>query len=69
MKPFSMGEIWEVVKYFPPNKALGLDGFIALVFQKCWDVLGWELLLALEVSRKIGSMLKEFNATSVAYYS
>ena len=66
MKPFTMEEIWEVVKSFPPDKAPGPDGFTALFFQKCWDVLGWELLLALEVSRKTGSMLKEFNATNVA---
>ena len=54
-----------MVKSFPPDKAPGPDGFTTLFFQKCWDVLGWELLLALEVSRKTGSMLKEFNATNV----
>ena len=50
MKPFTLEEIQKIVQSLPPDKAPGLDGFTTLFFQKCWDVLGWDLLMALESS-------------------
>lgn len=66
MKLFMMEEIWKIIQYFPPDKAPSPDGFIALFYQKCWDVLGWELVLTLEESRSKGVMLKNFNSTNIA---
>lgn len=44
--PFSEEEIWDVVKSFPSEKAPGLDGFIALFYQKGWDIITGDILAA-----------------------
>jgi hypothetical protein len=39
--PFSLAEIWEVIKASPAEKAPGSDGFTGTFYQKCskWDIL------------------------------
>ena len=66
MKPFTLEEIWKIVQSLPPDKAPGLDGFTTLFFQKCWDVLVWDLLMALESSRRKGYMCGNFNSTNIS---
>ena len=34
-----MDELRHVVFSLAPDKVLGLDGFIALFYQKCWDLI------------------------------
>lgn len=34
-----------------PDKAPGPDGYTPLFFQKCWDFMGNDVLLALEEAR------------------
>ena len=60
MAPFTIQEICKVVFSFPPNKASILDGFFALFYQNYWDIIGWDLLTAIEESRKT-KILKNFN--------
>jgi hypothetical protein len=66
MAPFTLSEIHGVVFSMPVDKAPGPDGFTTLFFQKCWDVICFELLEALEESRKNVSILKNFNTTNIA---
>lgn len=35
--PFSEQEIAKIIKYMPPMKAPGPDGFIRLFYKKCWE--------------------------------
>lgn len=51
MSPFSLEEVRGVVFAMNPDKALGPDGFTPLFFQKCWDFVGLDVLLALEEAR------------------
>lgn len=49
-----------------PNKAPSPNGFTLLFFQKCWEFVGNDVLLALEEARQNRSILKELNATLIA---
>ncbi|XP_059073808.1 uncharacterized protein LOC131874443 [Cryptomeria japonica] len=51
MAPFTVDAVREVVFSMHPGKASGPDGFTHLFFQKCWDFVGNDVLLALEESR------------------
>lgn len=66
MSPFSLEEVRMAVFTMSPDKAPGLDGLTPLFFQKCWDFVGKDPLLALEESRRNRSILKEINTTTVA---
>ncbi|XP_059066261.1 uncharacterized protein LOC131857592 [Cryptomeria japonica] len=66
MAPFTNGELREVVFSMPPEKALRPDGFMTLFFQKCWDFVENDVLLALEESRRNRTILKELNTTLIA---
>lgn len=66
MRTFTLVELKFVVFSLPPNKAHGPDGFTALFFQKGWDFLCFELLWALEESRRTCFMLRQFNVTNIA---
>ena len=52
MAPFTIQEIHKVIFSFPPDKAPGPDGFTAVFYQSCWDIIGWDLLAAVEESRR-----------------
>lgn len=58
LKPFTLEEIKKVVFSLSPDKAPGSDGITSLLFQKCWYFIGFDVLLALEESKKKGTMLK-----------
>ena len=47
------------------DKAPGRDGFTTGFFQKCWDFIAFDLVLAMEESRKHNFMLKNFNCTNI----
>ena len=66
MAPSTIQEICKVVFSFPPDKALGPDGFSALFYQICWNIIGWDLWAAVEESRRSKSMLKYFNTTNIS---
>ncbi|XP_057832660.2 cytochrome P450 750A1 [Cryptomeria japonica] len=66
MAPFTLAELKEIVFSMHPEKAPGLDGFTALLFQKCWEFIGNDVLLALEESRRNRSILRELNTTLIA---
>ncbi|XP_059073186.1 uncharacterized protein LOC131874003 [Cryptomeria japonica] len=40
MAPFTLAELKEIVFSMHPEKVLGLDGFTALFFPKCWEFIG-----------------------------
>ena len=48
MAPFTIQEISKVVFSFSPDKAPGPDGFSALFYQSCWNIIGWDLWVAVE---------------------
>ena len=66
MAPFTIQEIRKVVFSFPPDKALGPDGFSTLFYQSCWNIIGWDLFAAVEESRRSKNMLKYFNTTNIS---
>ncbi|KAA3488752.1 reverse transcriptase [Gossypium australe] len=43
LKQFTEGEIFQAVKEMPPLKALGVDGFVAIFFQKYWHIVGTDI--------------------------
>lgn len=65
MKPFTLHEVKKVVFSLSLDKSPVPDGFTILFYQKFWNFLGFELLLALEESRRNGLMLKNFNVTNI----
>ncbi|XP_059068365.1 uncharacterized protein LOC131858903 [Cryptomeria japonica] len=65
MAPFSLAELKEIVFSIHPEKAPGPDGFTALFFQRCWDFIGNDVLLALEESRRNRLILRELNTTLI----
>ena len=66
MEPFTIQEIHKVVFSFPLDKALGPDGFMTLFYQSCWDIIGCDVLAAVEEYRSSKSMLKYFNTTNIS---
>lgn len=48
-----------------PNKAPSLYGFPAGFYQKCWHIIGHEMVEALEAARNGGKFLKEINNTFI----
>ena len=66
MAPFTIQEIHKVVFSFPLDKAPRPDGFSALFYQSCWNIIGWDLLATVEESRRSKNMLKYFNTTNIS---
>ena len=60
MAPFTIQELCKVVFSFPPDKAPGPNGFTTMFYQSCWHIIGWDLLAAIEESRRSKSLLKYF---------
>ena len=42
--PFSLEEIWDVIKRMPPRKAPGPDGFTTEFLRACWSIIKQDLL-------------------------
>ena len=43
-RKFEIEEVLQVVKDLQGDKALGLDGFTMAFFQKCWSVIGGDVM-------------------------
>ncbi|KAG7588504.1 Zinc finger CCHC-type superfamily [Arabidopsis suecica] len=63
--PFSSEEIREAFFSLPRNKSSGPDGFSAEFFTGCWSVIGLEVIEAVSEFFTSGSMLKQWNATTL----
>ena len=63
MHPIDKLEVEEAVFQMETGKALGPDGFTIDFFQSCWDLVKEELWKVVEESRRIGRVVKAFNAT------
>lgn len=63
---FSMEEIKDILFQLNADKSLGLGGFNAIFFQKCWSFLGSELWEAIEASRNVDNFFPEINNTFIA---
>jgi len=46
--PFEDEEIKNMVLHLPAEKSPGPDGFIGLIYKKCWSVIGNDLTAALQ---------------------
>jgi hypothetical protein len=54
-------EIRNAIFQMNPDKAPGLDGFNAMFFQKNWDLIKDEVVLAVQAFFQHGRMLKQIN--------
>ncbi|KAK3230021.1 hypothetical protein Dsin_001902 [Dipteronia sinensis] len=59
-------EIREVCLSLHPNKVPSLDGFNAHFFKKIWDIVGEDVINAIQEFFRSGNFLKELNATILA---
>ncbi|KAK0571729.1 hypothetical protein LWI29_020657 [Acer saccharum] len=59
-------EIHEVCFSLHPNKAPGPNGFNAHFFKKTWDIVGEDVINAIQEFFRSGHLLKELNATILA---
>lgn len=66
MVEFTLEEIKSEVFSMGAEKGLGPDGFTTLFFQKCWDFVGKDILLAPKESRRNKNVLKEMNSIFIA---
>ena len=63
MQKIKREEVEEAIFHMERGKALGPDGFTISFFQNCWDLVKEEVWVVIEESRRMGCILKEFNAT------
>lgn len=63
--PYLLEEIREVVFVMRPTKALGEDGFPALFYQKCWYVVGNEVIIFCLQLLNEGKEIKHINHTHI----
>ena len=61
-----VAEIKDTVFALPKNKALGPDGFTTEFFCSAWNVVGQDLVLAVQDFFINPSMLRQLNATVIA---
>jgi hypothetical protein len=60
-KPCTIEEISLVLKSFSKDKSLGPDGWMVEFFLWFFDLIGNDILEAVEESRRSGSMVKSLN--------
>lgn len=60
-KPFSLQEIKKATFDNPAFKVIGLDGFLAEFFQRCWSFMGDDILKVVESFWIRGQFVKELN--------
>ncbi|KAK3189545.1 hypothetical protein Dsin_029106 [Dipteronia sinensis] len=65
-KDVTYDEIWEVCFSLYPNKAPCPDGFNAHFFKITWDIVGEDVISAVQEFFRSGPLLKEINATILA---
>jgi hypothetical protein len=66
MQPFSSKEISRALFQISSSKGPGLDGMIALFFQKYWHIVGVDVTLAILDFLNSGRMLGSINFTNIA---
>ncbi|KAL6138078.1 hypothetical protein ACLB2K_063364 [Fragaria x ananassa] len=52
----SSDEIWSAIKYMDPDSAPGPDGFNGHFFVSCWDIVGRDVVAAVQYSFRIGKL-------------
>lgn len=62
---FSAQEIKDVFFSLPRNKTSGPDGYSSEFFISCWQIVGPEVVEAVQEFFKSGSMLRQWNATTL----
>jgi hypothetical protein len=65
-KPCTREEILEVLKGFAKDKSPGPDGWTVEFFIQFFDLVGEDLLEAVEESRKRGEVIRSLNSTFIA---
>jgi hypothetical protein len=58
--------VWDVVRDLNGDKALGPDGFTMAFFQKCWEILKYDLMVVFEEFHNRGQFEKSLNATFIS---
>jgi hypothetical protein len=53
----------QAVKYMPPGRAPGPDGFTPDFFHHCWDLIKKDVWEVVKESRTLGLVLSTLNAT------
>jgi hypothetical protein len=59
-------EVWDVIRELNGDKAPGPDGFTMAFFQKCWDILKYDIMTVFAEFHSQGKFEKSFNATFVS---
>ena len=65
-KPFEDSEIFNVMKNFRGNKALGPDGFSLAFYQSCWNSVGPDVMAVCKEFHDHGQFEKSLNTTFLA---
>ena len=65
-KPFEESEIFNVVKIFKRDKALGPDGFSLAFYQFYWSSMGSDVMEVCQEFHEHGHFEKSLNATFLA---
>lgn len=66
LSPFDPQEIWESVKACAGDKAPGPDGYTMAFYTQCWEVIGSDVIAAVQNFHANGTFEKSFNATLLA---
>jgi hypothetical protein len=64
-RDFEEKEVWDVIRELNGDKAPGPDGFTMAFFQKCWDILKYDIMAVFAEFHSRGKFEKSFNATFV----
>ena len=65
VRPVTCEEVRTMIFNMNPNKAPRPDGFTALFYQKSWNTVGNDVVLAVQSFFRNGRLLKEVNTTSL----
>jgi hypothetical protein len=68
-RDFEGKEVWDVIRELNGDKAPGPDGFTMVFFQKCWDILKYDIMAVFAEFHSRGKFEKSFNATFVSLIS
>jgi hypothetical protein len=65
-RDFEEKEVWDVIRELNGDKAPGPDGFTMAFFQKCWDILKYDIMAVFAEFHSRGKFEKSFNATFIS---
>lgn len=66
VKEVSMEELKEIINVFQKDKSLGLYGWLIEFYVSFFNLLGKDLLLVLEESKRVDKVLGALNSTFIA---